>query len=57
LYQNHLDQAHEQLRRPPRSLPKLALNPDIRALDDFAWGDLKLEGYDPHPAIKATVAV
>lgn len=57
LYQNHTEQAREQLQRAPRSLPKLALNPAIQDLDGFSWGDCKLEGYDPHPAIKAAVAV
>lgn len=57
LYENHCVQADEQLRRPPRSLPQLRLNPEIRNLFDFDYEDMQLENYDPLPHIKAKVAV
>ncbi|MEK7708805.1 MAG: thymidylate synthase [Pseudomonadota bacterium] len=57
LYLNHLDQAHEQLKREPRSLPFMQLNRDIREILDFNYEDFTLENYDPYPAIKAPVAV
>ena len=57
LYLNHLDQAREQLARQPRALPVLRLNPSIRDLFAFGFEDIVIEGYDPHPAIKAPVAV
>ncbi len=57
LYLTHLDQADEQLKRTPRSLPRMEINPKIRSLFDFAYEDFKLVGYDPHPAINARVAV
>ena len=57
LYLNHLDQAREQLTREPRPLPKLRLNPNVTDLFAFKFDDFTLEGYDPHPAIKAPVAV
>nr|AIA18376.1 UvrD/REP helicase N-terminal domain protein [uncultured bacterium] len=57
LYLTHLDQADEQLKRSPRALPRMEINPDVRSLFDFAYEDFKLVGYDPHPAISAKVAV
>ena len=57
LYLTHLDQADEQLKRMPRALPRMEINPDVRSLFDFAYEDFKLVGYDPHPAINAKVAV
>jgi thymidylate synthase len=57
LYRNHYDQAHLQLGREPRALPKLRLNPEVRDLFSFRYQDIKLEGYDPHPSIAAEVAV
>ena len=57
LYLNHLDQADEQLKRTPRALPRMEINPEVRSLFDFAYEDFKLVGYDPHPAIGAKVAV
>jgi thymidylate synthase len=57
LYKNHFDQAREQLSRTPRALPVMKLNPAVRSLFDFTYEDFTLEGYDPHPAIKAPVAV
>ena len=57
LYLNHLDQARLQLSRAPRPLPTLRLNPEVRDLFDFRFEDFTVEGYDPHPHIKAAVAV
>jgi thymidylate synthase len=57
LYRTHLDQADEQLKRAPRALPRLEINPEVASLFDFAFEDFKLVGYDPHPAIRAEVAV
>ena len=57
LYLNHVDQAQLQLSRAPRPLPKMALNPTVKRLEDFTYEDFTLEGYDPHPRIKAPVAV
>ena len=57
LYSNHLEQAREQLTRAPRKLPTMKLNPAIRNIFDFKYEDFTLEAYDPHPAIKAPVAV
>ena len=57
LYLNHLEQAREQLSRQPRALPRMILNPDIRNLFEFRYEDFNLVGYEPHPAIKAPVAV
>ena len=57
LYLNHLDQAREQLTRTPRRLPAMKLNPAVTNIFDFKYEDFTLEAYDPHPAIKAPVAV
>jgi thymidylate synthase len=57
LYLNHLDQAREQVSRQPRALPRMRLNPDVASIFDFDYSDFTLEGYDPHPHIKAEVAV
>jgi thymidylate synthase len=57
LYLNHLEQAREQLARSPRRLPTMRLNPAVKDLFAFRYEDFTLENYDPHPAIKAPVAV
>jgi len=57
LYQNHLEQAREQLTRAPRRLPTLRLDPAVSEIDDFRFEHIGLEAYDPHPPIRAQVAV
>ncbi|AWB22530.1 thymidylate synthase [Methylobacterium currus] len=57
LYSNHIAQAREQLARDIRPLPRLRLDPSVRSLFDFRYDDISIEGYDPHPAIRAPVAV
>lgn len=57
LYFNHLEQADLQLSRTPRAIPTLLLNPAVKNIFDFKYEDFTLQGYDPHPAIKAPVAV
>jgi thymidylate synthase len=57
LYLNHLDQARLQLTRQPRPLPKMTINPETHSLFDFVYDDFSLAGYEPHPHIKAAVAV
>ena len=57
IYSNHMEQVALQLSRDPRPLPKMKLNPEIEDIFDFTFEDFKLENYDPHPAIKAKVAV
>ncbi|MCB9095008.1 MAG: thymidylate synthase [Halobacteriovoraceae bacterium] len=57
LYSNHLDQAKLQLSREPKSLPTLKINPDVKNIDDFRFEDFELLDYNPHPHIKAAVAV
>jgi thymidylate synthase len=57
LYANHLDQANLQLTREPRPLPTMKLNPAVKNIHDFRYEDFQLVGYDPHPGIKAPIAV
>jgi thymidylate synthase len=57
LYSNHLEQARLQLERQPRPLPRMTLNPAVQSIFDFRFGDFTLENYDPHPPIKAPIAV
>jgi thymidylate synthase len=57
LYANHLEQTRLQLTREPKALPRLRLNPEVRSLFDFRFEDIVIEGYEPHPAIRAPVAV
>ena len=57
LYLNHLDQARLQLTREPRPLPRLVLDPSVTALDEFDLEHVSVEGYDPHPGIKAPIAI
>ena len=57
LYLNHLDQARLQLTREPRPLPRMVINPEVKSIFDFKYEDFTLEGYDPHPHIKAEVSV
>jgi thymidylate synthase len=57
LYLNHLEQADLQLSRTPRALPRMEINPSVRSIFDFKFEDFELMGYDPHPHIKAEVAV
>jgi thymidylate synthase len=57
LYLNHLDQARLQLARTPRPLPKMMINPEVKSVFDFKFEDFRLEGYGPHPTIKAEISV
>jgi thymidylate synthase len=57
LYANHLEQAREQLSREPRALPRMKLNPAVTDIHGFKYEDFELLGYDPHPAIRAPIAV
>ena len=57
IYSNHVEQAKLQLSRDPRPLPQMRINPDVKSIFDFQYEDFTLENYDPHPHIKADVAV
>lgn len=57
LYANHLEQAAEQLSRAPRTPPRMILDPEVREIDDFRFEHFRLEGYEPHPTIRAPIAV
>ncbi len=57
LYSNHLEQAKLQLTREPRPLPQMKLNPAVKNIHDFKFEDFELVGYDPHPSIKAPIAI
>ena len=57
IYKNHLNQVKEQLSRLPLALPTLKLNPKIKDINDYKYGDFKLENYKAHPSIKAPIAV
>jgi len=57
IYTNHFEQVATQLAREPKALPRMVINPDVKDIFSFKYEDFTLEGYDPHPAIKAPVAV
>ena len=57
IYSNHMDQVELQLSREPRPLPVMKLNPEVKYMFDFTYDDFELQGYDPHPPIKAPVAI
>jgi len=57
IYSNHFEQVITQLSREPKPYPKMKINPNIKCIFDFTFEDFSLEGYDPHPAIKAPVAI
>jgi thymidylate synthase len=57
IYSNHFKQVKEQIKRKPRSFPKMKLNPKIKNIDDFSYEDFKLEGYNPHPPLKGDVTL
>jgi len=57
IYSNHMEQVELQLAREPRPLPRLVLNPNVQDLFAFTFEDIAIEGYDPHPGIKAPVAI
>ena len=55
IYSNHFEQVKEQLKRQPKPFPKMKINPKVKSIDNFSYGDFALEGYDHHPAIKAEI--
>ena len=57
LYLNHMEQAKTQLQRKPYPLPVMKINPDVKSIFDFKYGDFELVGYESHPSIKAPIAV
>ncbi|MBR6757436.1 MAG: thymidylate synthase [Bacteroidaceae bacterium] len=57
IYLNHLEQVQEQLRREPRALPRMVINPEVKSIFDFKYSDFQLTDYDPHPHIAGVVAV
>ncbi len=57
IYHNHFEQVEEQLGREPRQLPRMVINPDVKDIFSFSYDDFRLEDYNPHPHIKATVSV
>jgi thymidylate synthase len=57
LYKNHVEQARLQLSRAPKALPQLKMNPDVKSIFDFRFGDFEILNYDPEPSIKAPIAV
>jgi thymidylate synthase len=57
LYHNHLEQTQLQLSREPRALPAMHINPEVKNIFEFKFADFTLEGYDPHPGIKAPIAI
>ena len=57
IYMNHIEQVKLQLSREPRKLPTMRINPDVKNIFSFSYGDFVLEGYDPHPHIKGEISV
>jgi thymidylate synthase len=57
IYENHLKQCKEQLKRVPKAFPTIKINPEVKKIDDFKFSDFELVGYDPHPAIKGDITV
>lgn len=57
LYLNHIEQTQLQLTREPRSLPRMVINPTVKSIFDFKFEDFSLQGYDPHPSIKAEISI
>ena len=57
IYENHIDQVKLQLSRKPKPFPQMKLNPKVKSIDKFKFSDFNLIGYDPHPGIKAEIAV